>query len=296
MEKNREDNVHDIHAELRYQRSDGTVIWAEVNSTETYYKGAIALIGTFQDITERKNADAIIKAQAETFEAIIENTNESILLISPDLKVLQFNKTAGDRLYNNVYKRLSIGADFKEFLYPGWEDEFYQRFNDAITGHYSEKEASLQLDSKETLWLRSRMFPIYDSSGKLLGITLLAETITERKKAEKMILQFSRLYQFTSAINEMMLRAETKQQIFLEACQIAITEGKFTMAWVGNYSGETKTVVPYSSAGHNAGYIENLKISVGEDHFTRGVTGNAIRDRKPYYCNDIANDPLMLPV
>ncbi|MES1220720.1 MAG: PAS domain S-box protein, partial [Bacteroidota bacterium] len=132
------------------------------------------------------------------------------------------------------------------------------------------------------------------SNKELKGIAVLAENITSRKKSEKMILQFSRLYQFTSAINEMMLRTENKQAIFQEACEIAVRDGKFSMAWIGNFSANTRNIECHAWAGNNDGYLDNLKVPVGESAFGRGIIGNAFRNRKTYYCNDIANDQDML--
>ncbi|MES1216385.1 MAG: PAS domain S-box protein, partial [Bacteroidota bacterium] len=158
--KRAEDGVIDIHVELRYQKKNGEIIWAEVNSSETLYKGARAVIGTFQDITDRKNAEAVIKEQAETFGAIIENTNESIILLSPDLKVLQFNKTTRDRLYKNFGKEIYTGADFGKLLYPGSEDIFYLMFNEALSGKYTESEVLQTVVGGNSFWLRTRMYPI----------------------------------------------------------------------------------------------------------------------------------------
>lgn len=146
-----------------------------------------SLIGSVSDITERKNAEAVIKEQAETFSAIIENANESIWLLSPDLKVLQFNKTAKERLRVNSGKEIYIGADFKEFLYTGSENIFMPMFNDAVAGKYIEQESQQVNMEGKMFWLRTKMYPVYDSRKKLLGVTLLAENITDRKKTEESI-------------------------------------------------------------------------------------------------------------
>ena len=181
--------IDDFHIELQYQKKDGTIIWAEVNCSQTFYKGAKAILGTFQDITERKNAEAVIKEQAGLFGAIIENTKESIWLLSPDLKVLQFNKTAKDRLWKNSGKEICLGADFREFLHPGGEDVFYSTFNDALSGKHTESEFGQKDIHGEIFWLRTKMYPIYDQGKKMIGITALTEDITERKTAEENIKQ-----------------------------------------------------------------------------------------------------------
>jgi PAS domain S-box-containing protein len=177
--------IEDIHIELKYKKKDGTIIWAEVYCGETLYKGAKAILGTFQDITERKNAETVIKQQAETFSAIIENANESIWMLSPDLKVLQFNKTAKERILLNRGKEVYQGANFKEFLHIGSDNVFMPMFNEAATGKYVERESCQANVHGQLFWLRTKMYPIYDTQKQLIGITVLAENITDRKKVEK---------------------------------------------------------------------------------------------------------------
>jgi PAS domain S-box-containing protein len=177
--------IDDIHIELKYKKKDGTIIWAEVYCGETLYKGAKAILGTFQDITERKNVEVAIKEQAGTFSAIIENANESIWLLSPNLTVLQFNKTAKERLQLNGGKEIFPGANFQDFLYLGSDNVFMPMFNEAASGKYVERE-SCQADIHGNMfWLRTKMYPIYDTQKGLIGVTVLAENITDRKKVEK---------------------------------------------------------------------------------------------------------------
>ena len=151
------------------------------------------LINSIADIlgssAERKMAELVIKEQAETFSAIIENANESIWLLSPDLKVLQFNKTAKEKLKLNRGKEINIGADFKDFLYPGSENIFMSMFNAARAGEYTEQESCQANIKGEMFWLRTKMYPIYGIQKKLIGITILTENITDRKKAEESIKQ-----------------------------------------------------------------------------------------------------------
>jgi PAS domain S-box-containing protein len=176
--------IDDFHLELQHQRKDGAIIWAELYCGETLYKGTKAILGTFQDITERKNAEAVIKEQAETFSAIIENANESIWLLSPDLKVLQFNKTAKERLELNRGKEIYLGANFKEFLHIGTENVFMPMFNEALAGNYIEKESTQTNVYGKQFWLRTKMYPVYNTQKQLIGVTVLTENITDRKKAE----------------------------------------------------------------------------------------------------------------
>jgi len=175
-------NLKDL--ELTCRRKNGELIIISMTANIWQMHDEQVMMGVIRDITEIKKTQAIIKEQAETFEAIIENANESIWLLSPDLKVLQFNKTARDRIWLNRGKKIYHGADFSEFLHSGTENIFMPMFNRALAGKYAEQESS-QTDIRGNLfWLRTKMYPIYDTQKKLIGVTVLTENITNRKEIE----------------------------------------------------------------------------------------------------------------
>jgi len=174
--------IEDYHGELEYRRKDGKIIWAKTTCYQTLYKGSTALTGTLLDITESKNAEAVLKEQAETFSAIIENANESICLLSPDLEVLQFNKTAGETLLLNTGKEIYTGANFRDFLPVGTEKNFMSMFDYAVSGIHSESESVQPNIDGRMFWLRTKTYPVYDTRRQLIGVAVLTENITRRKE------------------------------------------------------------------------------------------------------------------
>ncbi|MEP6677162.1 MAG: PAS domain S-box protein, partial [Ferruginibacter sp.] len=104
---------------------------------------------------ERKNAEALIKEQAELFRAIIENTKESIYLISTEYRVLQFNNTARERERITRGMDIYIGADFRDFVYPDKKDIFHSQFEDALKGIYRVEEVRAKSITGDYLWFQS---------------------------------------------------------------------------------------------------------------------------------------------
>jgi len=151
------------------------------------------LINSIADIlsnsAERKKAEVALRDQAETFEAIIENTSDSVLLISPDYKLLRFNKTAEERLLQRKGESISIGADFRKFLYPDAEEIFYSMFNDSLNGKFCDREIPARDTNGNSFWIRAKTSPVYDRDNKLLGVTLLSENIDSQKKAQIALVQ-----------------------------------------------------------------------------------------------------------
>lgn len=86
---------------------------------------------------------------------------------------------------------------------------------------------------------------------------------------------------------------KNENDIYNEICKIAVNEGNFVFAWIGKPNAKTKTIEPLVWAGNEDGYLKNINISTEDIPDHSGPTSKAYREAKYYYCNDIANDPLM---
>jgi GAF domain-containing protein len=124
----------------------------------------------------------------------------------------------------------------------------------------------------------------------------LWQEIAERKRAEEKLNRTNRVLAVISQINQMVIRTREQNKLFAEACRIAVEYGKFRMAWIGLIDGQDKMIKPVVWSGFEEGYLTKIKkISADDIPEGRSPTSRAIRDGKYFYCNDIANDPIMAP-
>lgn len=115
--------------------------------------------------------------------AIINSSTDSSIFISPDLKIINFNKSAEENVKILHKKELKEGIDFKPFVLLSSEENFYEAFNLALKGEITSRESALTIEG-EKIWFRIRYFPVYDRQSKIIGVTFNATNIDERKKAE----------------------------------------------------------------------------------------------------------------
>ncbi len=115
----------------------------------------------------------------------------------------------------------------------------------------------------------------------------------ERKRANETILHLNRLYAVVSRINRAVIHIRDRQELLMEACRIAVDEGKFLMAWIGMVDWETRTVLPVAACGYEEGYLSTVSVSTDNIPSGMGLTGTAIRECRPVISNDIASDPRM---
>ncbi|MDE2260553.1 MAG: EAL domain-containing protein, partial [Betaproteobacteria bacterium] len=124
-------------------------------------------------------------------------------------------------------------------------------------------------------------------------VALTAE-ISERKRAEARITRLNRVYAVLSGINTTIVRVREPQELFDEACRIAVEHGKFTFAWIGTFDADTQQVTPVARAGRDDGYLDQINLTAMTDpHGNCRLTVEAITQAKPVICNDIATDDRM---
>ena len=135
----------------------------------------------------------------------------------------------------------------------------------------------------------------YDQNGKPLfsiGTTL---DITERKMAELTLERHSQLHAALSQCNKAVVHCTSVSALYAEVCRAAVQFGDMKMAWIGLVDPETRMVRPVSSFGEDNEHLEAIKISVDAAiPYGAGPTGMAIREDRPFWCQDLLNDPLTL--
>jgi diguanylate cyclase (GGDEF)-like protein/PAS domain S-box-containing protein len=86
------------------------------------------------------------------------------------------------------------------------------------------------------------------------------QDVTEQKRAEHHIARLNRLYAVSSGINALIVRARNRDELFREACRIAVEDGKFPLAWIGALDRSGTRLELAASCGNGVGYLENTAI------------------------------------
>jgi len=125
-------------------------------------------------------------------------------------------------------------------------------------------------------------------------LTALAGDIVfalEQIGKEEKIARLSRIQAVMSGINSVIVRVRDRGELLDEACRIAVEHGNFGMAWIGTFDPETQDVTPVAWAGESAEEVTSTKSSARDDMPRgKGAVGQAIRERRPVFNNDITAD------
>ncbi len=122
----------------------------------------------------------------------------------------------------------------------------------------------------------------------------LTEEIAERKRAEEKVKRLNRIYAVLSGISTTIVRIHDRQELFTEACRIAVEHGQFRMVWIGLLDPNGEAVTPMAKAGFEEGYLDKISLTVKDDAPDGyGPAARALREKTPVVCNDIGADPQM---
>ncbi len=125
-------------------------------------------------------------------------------------------------------------------------------------------------------------------------LSTVARDISALKAQEARILRLNRVHAVLSGINTTIVRTRDRQDLFDEACRIAVEHGGFRMAWIGLVEADGSRVAPKSIAGAEDGYLREIGLSdSGGAPDAYPAVAEALRNRIPAVCNDIAADERM---
>lgn len=260
------------------------------------------------DITERNKAVKALLESEPQFSEIIDFLPDATFAIDRGGKVIAWNLSIEEM--TGVMAEKILGKGDYEYALPFYgvripilidlvfitDKEIEKKY------HFVKKEGNILLAEADVhkkgggslvLWIK--VAPLYDSMGNIVGAIEAIRDITERKAAADSLTRLNDLYLVVSQINSLIIHVRDKQILFNEACRIAVQDGHMKMAWIGLVNKTTHFVEPAAYFGDEEGYLDNIKISIDDIPEGNGPTGKSLRDKINYICNDIENDPQVLP-
>lgn len=166
---------------------DGTISWLETNKIPLHNDvgDVVGILGTFEDITERKKAEEALKESEERFRSLIDNMIEAALIIDRSGKIIFANNSAA-RLVGLNNPLESIGKKVFDFLHPDFITRVLQtlakarKSTDPVIDEYMIKTVD-----GEDKWVESLGTKIIFANNHSILITL--RDITERKQTERQL-------------------------------------------------------------------------------------------------------------
>lgn len=154
----------------------------ETSVSYVKYKGGIATLGIFRDISERKRAELELNRNQQFLNDVFNSIQDGLSIIDTDLNIVSVNDMMrkwypdkkpleGKKCYE-VYQNRDMPCDFCPSL-------------KSIESGRMERETVQGIPGAENQWLEVFSYPMKDcESGKLIGVVEFVRDITERRMAE----------------------------------------------------------------------------------------------------------------
>jgi PAS domain S-box-containing protein len=275
----------EIMAEVRYH---AVMIFGIVAALILCVGGMTAYLYRTRQLAERRRVEEALARAAHEWQATFDTTSDAIWVLDRNHRIIRSN-LAAEKFFARLRGDM-IGRHCWEVVH-GTTQPVPEC--PVLRARLSLHRETMELRSVER-WLEITVDPIVET-GDFAGAVHMVSDITERKRVELRIRHLNRVYAVLSEINKTLVRARDSQEIFTDACRIAVEKGGFHMAWAGLLEPPGIRVRVAAQAGAAGEDLEKLNILLAGDPGNEGLTGRALQSGKHAVCNDIEHDTGMAP-
>lgn len=120
----------------------------------------------------------------------------------------------------------------------------------------------------------------------------IEEGYVSLKAHKREIERGNRLYDALSHINQSIVTAADRDELFRYVTQALVNHGDFRMAWIGWHLPEQSSLTPLAAFGNGTDYVDHIIQQSEGKARGHGIWNGVIRDGVPYICNDVLFDPV----
>lgn len=236
----------------------------------------------------RRAAERALEASDRRFRLFMQHSPSAVAMKDLDGRVA-FANTSVERIIGKPATEI-VGRLANE-VFP-WVDGGGLTANDRKSIESNQAVAAIEElpigDARHSFLVHR--FPISDENGRPVMIGVVATDITDRVRQEEKIARLSRIQLLLSGINAMTVRVRKRQELFREACRIAVRHGGFLAAWIGLVEPADDAPRPVASMDDRFGFRDEAALrqsSVGDDY---GLAASAVRSGQVAAIDDVASD------
>jgi PAS domain S-box-containing protein len=148
----------------------------------------VYVISMVEDITERKAVLEALRQSERRLRLIAENTTDVIFAFDMDRSLVYVNAAVKD-LTGYTFSEIQQKT-FVNWVHPEDQPRMMKYWDELYKGiGYSDVEFRLITKSGETKWCSSTWGPLFDESGRQIGVQGRERDVTERKQLEREVLE-----------------------------------------------------------------------------------------------------------
>ncbi len=181
---------------------------------------------------------------------------EGCMILGFDWRCLYINET-GLR-YSRLTREQMVGRSLLE-SFPGFEQtEAYPYLRRGLLEREAhDYETEFPYPNGPSTWYAFRVQPVPE------GVFVLSQDITERKQAEAQGRKLYRTLSMLSDTNQAIVRLRHDlPTLFQTVCSIAVNQGGFLTAWIGEITPDRSQIIPTAWEGLNRQLLNRIDLSI----------------------------------
>ena len=286
--------------DLRYpilRKADGTTRWVRGTGELQWDADGrpLSLTGAIRDITEQRQAEAALRASEEKFSKAFQASPDSVNInrLSDGVYVAVndgFTRVSGYAA-EEVLGRSSLPGDLGLWVHA--EDRLRLQEGLSRDGMVEGLEAPFRRkDGSVLTGLMSASLIEIEGEPCVLSIV---RDITQLRAQARQLEGLTQMYAALSQVNQAIVFSPTREALLDKICDVMVTFGRFSMAWIGWNDPATHEVRVASAYGDTHGYLEGLEVRSDDTPMGRGPTGRAIREGVSCVENDFLGSSAASP-
>ena len=169
--------------EYRIKRKDGEWIWLHDKAVTTYEKGGAQFVyGVFNDITNRKHAEELLKEREQYLQSIINTEPECVKIVLSDGTLMQMNPAGLKMIEADSFDQVK-GKCVYNIVTPKYRDAFRELTENVCLGKQGSLEFEINGLKGNRRWLETHAVPLRNAKNGIIGLLGVTRDITEHRKA-----------------------------------------------------------------------------------------------------------------
>jgi PAS domain S-box-containing protein len=138
-------------------------------------------VTTWQDITDKKKGDELLRQSEERLRLLIENSKDVVIMADLEGNITYYN---GPPEYG-ITAEEALGKNPFSIFEPVIAARLMNQLKLVMKGGEALTFENVIPWRGESFWFLNQMYPIRDEKGRMIAVGLIARNITERKQAEE---------------------------------------------------------------------------------------------------------------
>jgi diguanylate cyclase (GGDEF)-like protein/PAS domain S-box-containing protein len=277
---------------------DGRTIWLRTSKVplRDAEGRVIGVLGHYEDVTERKLAAQALLQSERRLTDMLDNVELVSVILDREARITYCNEYL---LRLTGWRREeAIGADwFSQFVpaeLAGMKGGFFSSLlaSRPEVSHYDNEIVTRSGTRRLIHWNNS---VIRSGGGEVIGVAAIGEDITERKASEVRLAYLTRVHAMHSGTNVLIVRTLDRDELFAEACRVAVDAGGFRMALIGIVDRQSMKTKLVASAGKDEALLAAIKALLESSSTAPNtMVAQTLAGKVPVISNDSQRDPRVL--